>query len=336
MTPRERTQNIFNHVGSNTAAWIGHPNKDFIPLCAAAWGTAPNEEALSLAVDNDCRWVMADSGYHHPEGRPMFDPSYGIHRSRNLGSAGCFAEAESIADIEKYPWPNPDYLDFSDVYARIEGYADKMVFTGIWCCYYHNLCDFFGMENYFIRMYETPEIVEAATEKIVDFYVEASERFFAGLGDRADVMFFGNDFGTQRALMVSPENFRRFILPAAKRLIAVGKKYNKKIMLHSCGSIAAIIPDLIDAGVDVLHPIQAAAAGMSAAELAQYKNDLAFVGGIDAQTFFVNSTPAQIRNEVLRVRSILGGSIVISPSHEEILPNVPPENLRAMMDAARE
>ena len=125
-------------------------------------------------------------------------------------------------------------------------------------------------------------------------------------------------------------------MPSFKRLIAVGKKYNKKIMLHSCGSIYHIIPDLIDAGVDILHPIQAAAAGMDAKSLSQYKNDLAFVGGIDAQTFFVNATPQQIKDEVHRVRDILGPNIVISPSHVEVLPNVPAENILAMADAARD
>ena len=126
------------------------------------------------------------------------------------------------------------------------------------------------------------------------------------------------------------------MLPSFKRLIAVGKKYNRKIMLHSCGSIARIIPDLIDAGVDILHPIQAKAAGMDAKSLSRYKNDLAFVGGIDAQSFFVNATPEQIREEVLRVRDILGPNIVISPSHEEVLPNVPAANIIAMANAARE
>jgi len=113
----------------------------------------------------------------------------------------------------------------------------------------------------------------------------------------------------------------------------VGKKYNKKIMVHSCGSIIRVIPDLIDAGVEVLHPIQAQAQGMSAQNLSQFKNDLAFVGGIDAQTFFVNATPDEIRQEVERVREVLGPNIVISPSHEEILPNVPALNLFAMAES---
>ena len=136
--------------------------------------------------------------------------------------------------------------------------------------------------------------------------------------------------------MCSSDLFRRFVLPSFRRLVEVGKKYGRVVILHSCGSIYRVIPDLIEAGVEVLHPIQARARGMEAASLAQYRNDLAFLGGIDAQSFFVEATPAQIKEEVRRVRSILGPNLVVSPSHEEILPNVPPENLLAMAEAARE
>lgn len=73
---------------------------------------------------------------------------------------------------------------------------------------------------------------------------------------------------------------------------------------------------------------------MSAAELAQYKDRLSFIGGIDAQTFFVNATPEEIKTEVKRVKSLLGPGLVVSPSHEEILPNVPAANVLAMAQAA--
>ena len=336
MTSREKVFQIFSRTSaSGGAMWTGHPNDKTIPIYAEKWGIEPTREAIYQFLDDDCRWFTADSGYHHPEGRAAIDPSYGVER-RTLSAGGCFADAETVADIEKYPWPDPGYCDFSDVYRQIERFPDKMVFTGMWCPFFHQVADFFGMENYFIKMYECPEVVEAATERIVDYYVAANDKFFSELGDRADAMFFGNDFGTQRDLFISPELFKKFVMPSFKRLIAVGKKYGKKIMLHSCGSIYRIIPDLIDAGVDVLHPIQAKAAGMSAQELAQYKNDIAFVGGIDAQSFFVRATPQQIKDEVYRVRELLGPNIVISPSHEEVLPNVPAENILAMAEAARE
>lgn len=336
MNARERVNSIFRHKSDSCSAmWTGHPNDKTIPIYADKWGIAPTREAIFNYLNDDCRWIPADSAYHHPEGLPAIDPAYKTKRD-TLSSGGFFADAETLADVDAYPWPDAKYCDFTEIYKQIDQYPDKMVFTGMWSCFFHNVADFFGMENYFIKMYECPEVVEAVTERITDYYVAANEKFFSGLGDRADVMFFGNDFGTQLDLFVSPDAFRQFILPSFKRLIAVGKKYNKLIMLHSCGSIYRIIPDLIDAGVDILHPIQAQAKGMSALELKQYKNDLAFVGGIDAQSFFVNATPQQIKDEVHRVRDILGPSIVISPSHEEILPNVPAENIVAMAEAARD
>lgn len=337
MNSREKVLDIFKHGNNGSRAmWTGNPNSKTIPIFAEKWGIEPTAEAIYSYLNDDCRWFSSDGGYKHPEGLPALNPSYGINRDSNLSAAGCFADTDNIKDVEKYPWPDVKYCDFTEIYKRIDQHQDKMVFTGMWSPFFHNVADFFGMENYFIKMYEEPKIVEAVTEHVVDYYVAASEKFFEGLGDRADVMFFGNDFGTQLDLFISPESFKEFVLPSFKRLIEVGKKYNKLIMLHSCGSIYRIIPDLIDAGVDILHPLQAQAAFMSADDLKQYKNDLAFVGGIDAQTFFVNATPQQIKDEVHRVRDILGPGIVISPSHEAILPNVPAENVVAMAEAARD
>lgn len=334
MTSREKGLAIANRRNTaGPAFWTGHPNDATVPLYAEEWNIPPTREAIYTHLQDDCRWIAADIGYRHPEGRPAFDPSYGVTR-KTLSAAGCFAQAEQVSDIERYPWPDPAYCDFTEVYAEIDKYPDKLCFTGLWACFFHLAADFFGMENYFIKMYECPAVVEAVTERIVDFFVAASDQFFAGLGDRADVMFFGNDFGTQLDLFLSPENFRKFILPSLKRLIAVGKKYHKKILLHSCGSIYRIIPDLIDAGADMLHPLQAQAAGMSARELRQFKNDIAFVGAIDAQSFLVNASPQEIRDETARIWEMLGPNIIISPSHEEILPNIPAANMLAMSESA--
>ncbi|MEG0766937.1 MAG: uroporphyrinogen decarboxylase family protein, partial [Clostridia bacterium] len=211
-------------------------------------GMERRAHALYQYVHDDCRWITADSAYHHPEGRPALDPGYGIARSASLGSAGCFAEAETIAQIERYPWPDPNDCDFTEIYRQIDAFPDQMIFTGMWSPFFHNVADFFGMENYFVKMYEYPAVVEAATEHIVDYYVATNDRFFAGLQNRQAVMFFGNDFGTQNDLFLSPVAFRKFVLPSFRRLVEVGKKYGRKVMLHSCGSIYRVIPDLIDVG----------------------------------------------------------------------------------------
>ena len=333
-TSREIVKGIFERKNINEKAfWTGHPNDATIPIFANAWGIESTREAIYDYLCDDCRWITADRG-NRGQG---INPYWGVNEKHNLGAGGCLSGAESVKDVETmYPWPSEYKYDFTDVYAEIDKHSEKAVFTGLWSPFFHQVGDFFGMENYFCLMYENPAVVEACTEKIVDYYVTMNEAFFKNLGDRADTMFFGNDFGTQLDLFISPENFRRFVLPSFKRLIAVGKKYNKKIMLHSCGSIYRIIPDLIDAGVDIIHPIQAQAAGMSADDLKQYKNELSFLGGIDAQSFIVNAAPEEIGSEVARVQSILGPNIVISPSHEEILPNIPPANIKAMALTAKQ
>jgi uroporphyrinogen decarboxylase len=326
---------IFKRSGNGSGAmWTGHPNDKTIPIYAKQWGIEPTRESIFSFLNDDCRWFAADRGYKHPEGLPALDPSYNTIRG-SLSAGGCFANAETLADIGKYPWPDPKYLDFSDIYDEVDSYEDKMVLTGMWCPFFHIVADFFGMENYFINMYENPKLVEAVTERVVDYFIAANDKFFSGLGKRADAMFFGNDFGSQRDLLISPEKFEIFVLPYFRRIIEVGKKHGKIIVLHSCGSISRVIPSLIDAGVDVLHPLQAQAKGMDAISLAQYKSDLAFIGGIDAQSFLVNATPGEIKDEVWRVRDILGPNIVISPSHEEILPNVPAANILALAQAAK-
>jgi 2-methylfumaryl-CoA isomerase len=148
---------------------------------------------------------------------------------------------------------------------------------------------------------------------------------------------FGNDFGTQRGLILSPELFNRFVLPSMDRLIGVAKRHGKRVLLHSCGSIRRVIPTLIDHGVDALHPLQALATDMQADLLArEFGAHVAFVGGVDTQDLLVKGTPAQIRDEVLRLREAFGPNYVVSPSHEALLPNVPIENVAAMSAAARE
>lgn len=337
MNAREKVMRVFERKEvPEGAMWTGHPSDEIIPVLSKAWNIEQTREAVFQYLNDDIRWIGGVNCYHAPDGRPALDAFWNMEKGKSLSCPGCFAECEVISEIEAYPWPDVKYMDFTDVIAEMDKHQDKMILGGIWSGFFQDLCNFFGMENYFVKMYTDPEVVEAATEHIVDYYVAANDKMLAETGTRSDVMFIGNDFGTQRNLMISPEMFRKFVMPSLKRLIDVGKKHHKKVMVHSCGSIYQIIPDLIDAGVDILHPLQAQAFGMSAQELKQYKNDIAFVGGIDAQSFFVNATPQQIKDEVHRVRDILGPGLVVSPSHEEILPNVPPENIKAMAEAARE
>jgi len=151
-----------------------------------------------------------------------------------------------------------------------------------------------------------------------------------------DAYFFGNDFGTQRDLMMSPAFLEEFVMPWFRQFTDQGHRWGKQVILHSCGSVYRIIPRLIEAGVDCLHPLQAKAANMEAERLGrEFGGRITFLGGIDAQDVLPHGTPESVKADVARVRRLLGPYVIISPSHEAILPDVPPANVRALAEAAK-
>ncbi|MGI6113416.1 MAG: uroporphyrinogen decarboxylase family protein [Mahellales bacterium] len=364
MDGRERIKAIFNKEPvDRTGFWLGNPaddtkkiyyeyfgikddlaeldnsHEDDTVLLTKKSGRADLE--LGLKLGNDFMWYSPElelSSWKHPEGKPMFDVLGGKPRE-SLSQPGIFAECENVKEIEDFPWPDPKYLDFSSTIKKIDEAREHglAIFGGMWMPFFHVLADFFGMDNYFMKMYTHPKVVEAATERILDFYLEANKRCLDAMGSKLDAAFFGNDLGSQLDLMISPDAFKRFILPGIKRIVEQAKSYNLKVVLHSCGAITKIIPMLIDAGIDGLHPLQAKAKGMDAQSLArEYGNDLVFIGGVDTQDLLPFGTPEQVKAEVRRLKKIFGQGFVVSPSHEALLPNVSPENAIAMSQAALE
>ena len=362
MNSKERIRALFdNKPADRVGFWLGHPADKTKILYANALGISledhvehgvtnseggllatnidPLDVEISAALKSDMMWispeVMAGS-WKHPEGKPMFDTKGG-QGHHELSGAGVFSDCEDARQIESFDWPDPAYLDFEPARQLIQQASDKgmAVVGGMWMSFFHVLSDFFGMENYFMKMYTHPAVVEAATEKMVDFYIEANKRCLETLDGGLDVVFFGNDVGSQLDLLISPDAFKKFILPSYKRIVNQAKNYDLKVMLHSCGAIRKIIPDLIEVGIDALHPLQAKAEGMGAAELSsEYGDSLLFVGGVDTQDLLPFGTPQQVRDEVRRLKDTFGSRYIVSPSHEAILSNVPIQNVVAMMDTA--
>ncbi len=333
MDSRERIKNIFaGKSADRTGFWMGNPHADTWPQLCEAFGTEDHEQ-IRVALGDDFRWIqMQAEVYHHPTGRPVFDMQ---RKGCELSAEGCFSDCESVDEVEAYEWPNPDYLDLSPWIEALKNAGPYYRASGFWSPFFHIVGDYFGMESYFIKMYTHPEVVHAVTSHVVDFYLEANRRLFEQAGDLIDGFFFGNDFGTQLDLLVGPAQFKEFIFPYFRKLTELGHQYNYQVILHSCGSIHRVIGNLIELGVDALHPLQAKAANMEADRLArEFGGRVAFLGGLDTQQLLGEGTPEEIEAEVYRLRRVLGPNVVISPSHECILPNVPIENVKAMARAA--
>lgn len=340
MTGQARFHAILRGESDHCGFWHGHPNPESTAALYRYFGVKDDFE-LGLKLGNCCRWVWPDDlDVWDYAKKPLFDVLGGQKRY-SLSQPGVFADYtdEDLDLVEQFPWPDAADLDFTRTLEEIDRTvaAGQAVLSGNWCPFFHQVSDFFGMENYFIKMYTDPELVTAVTRHVVDFYLAANRRLFDLAGDKIDAAFFGNDFGTQRDLLISPACFDQFVLPYFKEFTDLAHSRGYWVMVHSCGSIVRVIPRLIDAGVNALHPIQALAAGMDAESLtAQFGGKLAFVGGVDTQQLLPFGTPEQVAGEVRRLKAVFGPNFIVSPSHESILPNVPPENVEAMARAAEE
>lgn len=336
MTSRERIKTIFaGKPADRCGTWMGNPHGDTWPIYLKHFNCS-DTEALRCLLKDDLRWLHAETTncYRHPEGKPMFALTK-MNAAGNVLPA--FADCESVSDVLAYDWPDPNYLDFSDAVEIVRNAGDVYRASGMWTCFFHLIADSFGMENYFVKMYTNPDVVEAVTRCVCEFYLEANERYFKAVGSEMDGFFFGNDFGTQLDLLISPDMFDKFVLPYTRKFAELGHSYGYQVITHSCGAIGKVIDRLIDAGIDALHPIQAKAFDMDAETLAKrFKGRIAFMGGIDTQDLLMNGTPDEVRADVRRVKELLGPCLVVSPSHEALLPNVPPENVLAMVEAAVE
>jgi len=336
MNSRERVRTIIaGGKPDRCAFWLGQPAAETWPIYHRYFGTT-SEEELRRKLGDDFRWITPQwfgTCYANASNRlESIYPKKSAH-----GDAGPLADAESLADLQGFPWPKPGTLDFSEVFKHLDQAGDVYRASGFWTCFYHNVMDLFGMEAYLIKMYEHPEVVEEVTNQVCQWYYDANEQFLEQAGDRVDAFFFGNDFGTQLDLICGLPQFDQFILPWFRKFTDQGHRHQKQVILHSCGAIHRVIDRLIDSGVDCLHPLQALARDMDAATLARdFRGRIAFLGGIDTQNLLVNGSPQDIRDEVRRVKEHLGPNLIISASHEAILPNVPPENIAAMAETAAE
>jgi len=151
-----------------------------------------------------------------------------------------------------------------------------------------------------------------------------------------DIWFFGNDFGSQSGLLISRGMWHEFFGENIARLTSLAHSYGLKVMMHSCGSIREIIPDLIEAGVDMLDPVQVSAAGMDPRSIVDcFGGEIVFHGGVDTQNVLPFATPQEVAGHAREVAETLGekGGYIFAPS--QILgPDIPMENIVAMYEVA--
>lgn len=320
------------------ATWIGEPVHAAIPALLKYFGV-DSFLALKQKLGDDVHHVNIP--YQSPTSNHVaaafdFAKKDGInhdYEERTLTAPGFFEDYEDPAAVDDFDWPDPKaYIDPAKCREVVDAVPENVIRMVLaWSCNFQDACAAFGMETALVKMITEPEMFEAVIDKITDFYLEANQIFFEATRGHLDAVLIGNDFGSQQSLMLSPQLIRTLVFPRTKKLIDQAHDFGLKVIHHSCGCIYDIIPDLIDLGVDAIHPIQALAHRMEADRLQRDFGDrVSFCGGVDAQNLMVNGTPDQVFAEVRRLAGLFPTGLIISPSHEAILPDTPPANIEAL------
>ena len=250
----------------------------------------------------------------------------------------------TVQDIERYPFPNGGdptrFFGLRDRALEIRNNTTCALSSGI-CGVTYELCWYMrGLEQWFMDIVQNPAVCEALLDRTSQFWVDWMTGFLGEVGDLLDVIMIGDDLAGQNGPLFSPVFYRAVVKPRQRRVVDVIKRMtDAKIWYHTCGSCGEFIPDLIDNGIDILNPIQTGARDMDPEKLKREfgKRIVFWGGGIDAQHILPYATPTQVRQEVEKsLRTFKpGGGYVFCNCHN-IQPEVPPENIVALYDAALE
>lgn len=260
---------------------------------------------------------------------------------RNIGIYSEFAgyplaHAQTESDILNYPFPDPNAPGRFDIAVQmLEKYQRNHAVIGdVETMFFEISWYLTGLEKFLTDLMMEAEYQAILMDKIMHYILLAGKRLI-DMG--VDILWCGDDFGSQQGMIMDPETWRKVFKPRIKYMFEEFRKARPdiKIAWHSCGSILPIIPDFIEVGLDILNPIQPLAQGMEPSFLKRtYGKDLVFFGGIDVQHLLPYGTPEMIRDEVKRRIDILGnnGGYIVAPAHN-IQPDTPVENVFAFFDA---
>jgi uroporphyrinogen decarboxylase len=343
LTPRERW-----------VAVLSRERPDRLPM--EYWGTAEATRKLMDHVGSNDWWEMCERlhidpvvpvipKYSGPALRKGFDV-YGCGlKSVDYGS-GAYEECvyhplaryNSIDEIEaNYTWPTADWFDYSVIADQVRG-KDRYPARGGGSEPFLIYARLRGLEQAFMDLVLNPDLVLYALDRLFDFCYEQTIRIYEQIPGQVTMSYVSEDFGSQENLLFSPKTIREFFVPRMKRMIDLAHQAGVFVFFHSDGAIRPIIGDMIEAGIDVLNPIQWRSKGMDREQLAQdFAGRVVFHGGVDNQYTLAFGSVTEVRDEVAYNIEVLGknGGYILAPCHN-IQAVSPPENVVAMYEAGYE
>ena len=348
MASRERVLTALSHQQPDRCPcdYIGTPEVD--RKLKQHFRTENMDEVLEkLGVD----LRLVEAPYIGPELRKWddgrFENYWGSIRKPVRNEAGTYNEAvefpyaafRSAEDVKKFRWPKTGWFDYSKLADDCRNYRGCAIVFGrpgnmelINGTSYGR-----GVERVIYDIALEDPAGLACMEKRFQCCYEISERALQAAAGQIDILWIGDDYGTQNGLLMSPEKWRKLFLPKLTTMCQLGHKYGAKVMLHCCGSTPPLWPALIKAGVDIYQTVQPEAKDMVPAELKeQFGSEICFHGTISIQKTLPFGTARQVADEVrLRIETVgKNGGLIVAPAHNT-QPDTPIENILAMYEEVR-
>lgn len=251
-------------------------------------------------------------------------------RDRDIG----VIEGRVLAHSGLAGWSPPDPGEatiWAGIEAAIAAQPDRYRVFNIGFSLYERAWTLRGMEELMGDMIEDEAFVDALLDAICDWNIDLVRR---AVRLDIDAVYFGDDWGAQRGLQMGPKRWRRFILPRLRRQYAAVRAAGKRVMIHSCGDVDEIFPDLVEAGLSCFNPFQPEVMDVDAL-MRQWRGRLAFHGGLSTQRLLPHGTPEEVAAETRRLlRAGAGGGYIFSPAHA-VEGDVPAANMLAMLEVLR-
>ena len=346
MTPRERVQ-----------AALAYTQPDFTPCDYFATPEirqalldhfgATDDDEIRRRLGTDIRYVAPP--YTGPPLEQFDDGStiniWGVRRRPMPNEYGEYAEPVGLAyaawttveQAEAFPWPDPDWFQYDAVATLCDKFPEMAIAIGGFHVqdFINSIAMGRGVEQVLLDIAAEDPVFLYILEKRHRFYMRHIERTLDAAGGRIDLVLCGDDFGTQRGLLISPAAFDRLFAPKKKELFDLVHSYGAKVTHHCCGSSRQLIPNFIACGMDALETIQPQAAGMDPYELKnEFHGRIALHGAVDVQGWLQRAAVDEIQDEINHLMDEVGrdGGFILAPCHQ-IQPDTPLENVLALYRA---
>lgn len=328
LTPRERIIRAIQHKTSDIVPWNIEMTSGFAEKMQARF---PGQDP-ELCLGNHMLRIKYKKTTVCDDGESI--DLFGVKWKKPIdgGDVGIvsYSPLESEEDgFGEYRFPDVN-KDFAlSICDKLEAEKERFTMFSITMGFFERAWSLRGMENALMDMVLEPEFAQEMYDRILEHHLTLLDTV---LDRKFDAVYFGDDWGQQKGLIMGPEYWRRFIKPGVKRIFETVKSKGKYVVLHSCGDLREILPDLIEMGVDVYNTVQPEIYDLRALK-AEYGRDLCFYGGISTQQFLPYATVPEVTEKTLEILRIMdGGGYILSPTHA-VTPDIPIENVQALIQA---